>query len=244
MSKKIIINADDFGLTRAVNYGILDGFLNKSISSTSLMVNALATDHAVELIKKYDLKGIGIHVNITLGKPISKPEEVVTLLNDDGSFKGNKYYIEGNHVNEDELIKEFDNQIQRFIELVGREPDHINYHHIYDFYRVYPKLFKFLIDKYNKPMRLEKDYDIYNYQYATKSDLFMNFKDINIEEELKADLIEVPCHIGFVDQSLMKISSLNIDRTKDSELANSDEFKKMYTGLGYELVGWNNIEKK
>lgn len=243
MSKQIIINSDDFGLTRGVNYGILDAFLNKSISAASLMVNAPATKHAVDLIRKYNLP-VGIHVNITLGKPLSNCQDIPSLLNEDGCFHGNNYYLEGNRVDQDELIKEFDRQIQLFIKLTGKEPDHINYHHIYDFYNEYPRLFDFLINKYHKPMRLEENFEIYPYQYVKKEDLFINFENKPLQDYLVADIIEVPCHIGYVDHQLMEISSLNIQRAKDGYLANSKEFKELYTNLGYQLTSWSEVKIK
>ena len=43
MSKRLILNADDFGLTSGVNYGILHAYLNQSISSISLMINTPQT---------------------------------------------------------------------------------------------------------------------------------------------------------------------------------------------------------
>lgn len=243
MNKQIIINSDDFGLTRGVNYGILDAFLNNSISATSLMVNTPATKHAVALMNKYNLP-VGIHVNITLGKPVSNPQDIPSLLNEDGCFHGNNYYLEGNRVNQDELINEFDQQIQLFIKLTGKEPDHINYHHIYDFYNEYPKLFEFLINKYHKPMRLEAVVNNYPYQYVKKEDLFMNFENKPLQDYLVANIIEVPCHIGYVDHELMEISSLNMQRVEDSYLANSKEFKELYTKLGYKLTGWKEVKIK
>lgn len=244
MNKQIIINADDFGLTRSINYAIIDSYCNQSIKATSLMINAPQRDHAVSLMKKYDLEGVGIHVNITLGKPVSSLQDIPSLINKDGSFKNNKFYLEGNHVNEDELIKEFDNQIQLFIQLTGQIPDHINYHHVYDFYNEYPRLFQFLVDKYHRPMRLEKDYDIYPFQYAYKADMFMNFENKPLEDFLQEQLIEVPCHIGYVDLDLMDISSYNQQRMKDYQMANSQEFKQLYQEKGYQLIGWKDVEVK
>ncbi len=244
MSKKLIINTDDFGLTRGVNYGILDSFQNESISAASLMINTPGTHHAIELMKQYQLKGIGIHINITLGKPISPPDRIPSLINESGEFHNTKYYVQGNRVIEEELIREFDAQIQYFIELTGEIPDHINYHHIYDFYDEYPNLFDYLVKHYNKPMRLEKDYKNYPYQYVKKQDLFMNLNNNSTESYFDSDLIEIPCHIGYVDSDLMEISSLNTQRSQDYQLANNQSFKDLYKSLGYELVGWSEIERR
>lgn len=244
MSKKIIINADDFGLTEAINYGILNAYLNHSISSISLMVNAPATSHAVDIIKRYSLKCIGVHINITLGKPVSEPHMIPSLIQSNGEFyHSQKWFSEKLNINEDELIYEFDKQVALFEELTGQKPNHINYHHRYDFYKNYPKLATHLMMKYELPMRLENDIDGYQYEYAYNSTYFVNNVD-DFVKELKYSTIELPCHVGFVDKALMEISSLNIQRIEDSQLVNSEKFKNIYKSHGYKLVGWESINRK
>lgn len=46
---KVIFNADDFGLSRAVNYGIVDAHINGVVNSTTALVKGYAIEHAVEL---------------------------------------------------------------------------------------------------------------------------------------------------------------------------------------------------
>ena len=50
--KKLIINADDFGYSRAVTYGILDSYKTGILTSTTMMMNTEATEHAVEAAKE------------------------------------------------------------------------------------------------------------------------------------------------------------------------------------------------
>ena len=52
---KLIINADDFGLCESVNDSIIDCFVQKNITSATLMVNMLSTIHALELAIKFKL---------------------------------------------------------------------------------------------------------------------------------------------------------------------------------------------
>ena len=241
MDKRIIINADDFGLTSAVNYGILDAYLNKAISSISLMINAPKTKEAIELIKKYDIDCVGIHVNVTLGKPVSPIKNIPSLIEENGQFHKSQWWFE-NKANEQELIQEFDAQIQLFEELVGRKPQHINYHHRYDFYENYPLLAKHLFQTYQLPMRLEKDYDDYLYEYAYNSTYFLTKE--NLQKELQASLIEMPCHVGYVDQDLMNMSSLNLERMNDYALVCSKEFQNEYQEAGYRLIGFDDVRRK
>ena len=49
---KLIVNADDFGLSEAVNYGIISAYKNGIVRSTTIMAGMPAFDHAVELLKE------------------------------------------------------------------------------------------------------------------------------------------------------------------------------------------------
>ena len=242
MTKKLILNADDFGLTSGINYGILDAYLQHSISSISLMINTPKTLEAIEIMKKYKVTCVGIHINITLGKPVSSPSNIPSLLDEHGYFHKADWWFQ-NQVNENELILEFDNQIALFEKLTGQKPNHLNYHHRFDFYQYYPSLAKHLFEKYQLPMRLEKDYHEYPYEYAINQTYFLNTHD-DIHKYLIGDIIEMPCHVGFVDQSIMEMSSLNLQRMEDHALVTSSRFKKLYHDLGYQLIGWNQLQKK
>ena len=49
---KIIVTADDFGYANERNIGIMEGVNNGIITSTSLLVNLSACDHAISLYKE------------------------------------------------------------------------------------------------------------------------------------------------------------------------------------------------
>lgn len=63
--KYLIINADDFGMSHEFNSAINELLLNNCISSASIMANGLAFDEAVNLVKKNNLKNIGLHLTLT-----------------------------------------------------------------------------------------------------------------------------------------------------------------------------------
>ena len=243
MNKRLILNADDFGLTAGINYGILDAYLQHSISSISLIVNAPHSQEAMELMKHYQIHCVGIHVNITLGYPISKIQDIPSLVDESGCFHKSDWW-ETHQANVDELILEFDSQIALFEKLTGQKPGHINYHHRYDFYKHYPALAKHLFTTYQLPMRLEREEEGYSYEYALNQAYFMQPELSKFKSYLTTDLIEMPCHVGFVDQEIMKISQLNMERMRDYALVTSKEFQKVYQDLGYQLVGWDTVMKK
>ena len=90
MVKKLIVNADDFGIHEAVNRAVLRGFESGILTSTSLMAGGDAFQEAVKLAR--DMKGIGIGIHLTLVgglKTVLPPEEVPSLTWENGRLCSN-----------------------------------------------------------------------------------------------------------------------------------------------------------
>ena len=83
---KVVFNADDFGYSKAVNYGIIEAFKSGVVRSTSILVTTPYFDHAVNLYNEYkDLGlGVGIHLNLMMGKPLC--DGLDTLVDANGNF--------------------------------------------------------------------------------------------------------------------------------------------------------------
>jgi predicted glycoside hydrolase/deacetylase ChbG (UPF0249 family) len=86
MEKRLIINADDFGLCEGVNKGIAEAHAKGILTSTTIMVNAPAAEQAAEIAKKLPNLGIGVHLNLTNGKAVCREAIVKLLLGPDGNF--------------------------------------------------------------------------------------------------------------------------------------------------------------
>lgn len=72
MIQRVIINADDFGLSAEENRTIIRAFQQGLISSATLMANMPAFEEACALARKHGLEGrIGLHFNLTYGRPLS-----------------------------------------------------------------------------------------------------------------------------------------------------------------------------
>ncbi len=86
--KRLIVNADDFGLTEGINRGIVEAHQRGILTSATLLVNGIAFESAAELALRSPQLGVGIHVNLTDGRPISDPSRVSSLVNQGGHFFG------------------------------------------------------------------------------------------------------------------------------------------------------------
>ena len=85
--KKLIVNADDFGLHTLINQGIIKGHREGFITSTSIMPSAPAYEEAVELAKANPRLGVGIHLTLVGGvAPVLPATKISSLLDDHGCF--------------------------------------------------------------------------------------------------------------------------------------------------------------
>ena len=85
--KRLIVNADDFGLHAAVNAGIAIGHREGIITSASLMAGGGAFDDAVRIAGECPRLGIGVHLTLVGGgRPVLPPAQVSSLLDGQGCF--------------------------------------------------------------------------------------------------------------------------------------------------------------
>lgn len=79
--KKMIITADDYGMCSIVDQAIDDCIAAGLVTTTNVIVNMETRQAASRLRAKFPNLSIGMHWNITAGKPISKPDDICTLVN-------------------------------------------------------------------------------------------------------------------------------------------------------------------
>lgn len=78
---RLILNADDFGLTAGVNRAILELHRAGVLTSATLMARTAATDEAIEIARSTPTLGVGCHVVLVDGEPVLSARELPTLLN-------------------------------------------------------------------------------------------------------------------------------------------------------------------
>jgi chitin disaccharide deacetylase len=83
---RLIVNADDFGLTAGVNRAIIELHKAGLVTSASLMARAAATDGAIALAQANPALGVGCHIVLTDGEPVLDPKQIPTLVARSGAF--------------------------------------------------------------------------------------------------------------------------------------------------------------
>jgi predicted glycoside hydrolase/deacetylase ChbG (UPF0249 family) len=136
MVRRLIINADDFGLTAGVSRGILKAHREGILTSTTFMVNFPWAPEMAPLLAEAPGLGVGLHLNLTTGAPVLPPAQVPSLVGPGGQFQRNLVRML-RRLRPEEAEREWTAQAERFIKLVGRLPTHLDTHR---YLQAYPPL--------------------------------------------------------------------------------------------------------
>lgn len=253
---KIIFNADDFGYSEAVNRGIIKCFTDGVLRSTTLMTNAFGFEDAINLAKSNPELGIGVHLTLTFGKPLTG--KINSLTNSTGEFHKLSYYEQGNEVAEDELFEEWDAQIRKVFDS-GIEPTHLDSHHHAHTFGSNQKVVLKLAEKYNLPIRnnfeLSECDDIYfdaglDQVGTIKTDENYNknikqLTDTFWDETKDLEIVEVMCHPAYLDFEIIENSSFAIPRVYQLEFFTKSDFaQELLANSDIQLVSYKDINKK
>ena len=84
--KLLIINADDFGMAAGVTNAIVDCHNNGIVTSTTLMTNMPDAERAADLSRPLKALGVGVHLNLTEGRPLTDSALLPDLVDESGEF--------------------------------------------------------------------------------------------------------------------------------------------------------------
>lgn len=87
--KQLIVSADDFGLARGINEGILKACREGIVTSINVIPAGYAYYDARSALKELNPPEIGAHLALTETSPVTSPGNIPTLVDDNGKFCGN-----------------------------------------------------------------------------------------------------------------------------------------------------------
>ncbi len=149
-NRKFILNADDFGMSKAFNRAVLDGYHNGFLSSASLCANGKAFNAGLnEIIPECPNLGIGVHLNIIEGRSLTKAP---MLTNKRGKFNNSfgQILLKSNNPEFLQQVEfEFRTQIETIMNYtkVDHIDSHVHTHAIPNLFKITAKLGK----EYNIP---------------------------------------------------------------------------------------------
>jgi len=144
--RRLIVNADDFGASPAVNQAVIRAHREGILTTASLMVNEPAQAEAVRLARENPRLGVGLHLTLLLGRAALPPEQIPGLVNARGEFSrrpvgvGLRYFFQRRL--RAQLRAEIHAQFDKF-HATGLPLDHVNGHlHLH----LHPVVFDLLME--------------------------------------------------------------------------------------------------
>lgn len=254
---QLVIRADDLGYSEAVNYGIAKTVKEGLIRSVGIMPNMPGAVHGLKLLEGEDVC-YGQHTNICLGKPCANPADIPSLLDENGNLKSSRAYREAWKKGEcftklPEMVLEIEAQYQRFVELTGRQPSYFEGHavlseHLKEGLRIVAERHGL---KFNNMFPGDEVGTFGNAPVAACGMKSME-PDYNPAQALKEAVLsareDMPnvfvCHPGYLDDYLLRSSSLTVNRTKEVAMLCDPEMKKWLKEHGVELITYDDIAQE
>ncbi len=269
--KILVINADDFGRSPKVNDGILNVWQNGLVSSTTIMANFPAFSDAVDKIKKFKIPA-GLHINLTDGQPVSRPDVVPSLLDSNGQFfRKYEFYrrVILRRFNPDDIAAEVSAQLFRCINS-GVELDHYDgHHHVHALKGVAPIVHTVMATYKALPFRrISRPHKSQSFSAKIQQTAIHLFEDKNPElpfhstfwgfdfmdqqnkraafeimlEQIKPGVHEMMCHPGY--KSIENISYYNAQRQEEVELLCDDSLESKINELDIQLCSYKDVMRE
>lgn len=228
---KLVINGDDLGYTMGNTYGILEAYHKGILRSTTALANSKYLERAAELCKDCPDLGVGVHLTLTLGVPLTENK---TLHDSNGSFYAGRSAIWSKNPDYDEIYTEWKAQIERFIKVFGRMPSHLDSHHaVHDATPEALRVSQKLAGEYGLEMRRYSRFKYVSGFYgptATRENMIQILKDHEHDD------IEVMVHPGWCDLELYRSSSYSQNRVVELDVLCSDEVMQYINDHHIQLV--------
>jgi predicted glycoside hydrolase/deacetylase ChbG (UPF0249 family) len=205
----LIVNADDFGYSQGINKGIIEAHTNGIVTSTSVMVDGMASNEAADL-KQYPELSVGLH--FVLGS--------------------------------DDALAELTRQVEKFISITGRKPDHLDTHKM----RPRDERVRTALEAYAK----ENGVPVRCLGFAKFIDSYIGLNDPNgvtldslrrAIDQATDEYNELMCHVGYSDDYLRQTSSYNDLREAELQAITDPTIKKYLESIGLTLCQTGEVRQ-
>jgi chitin disaccharide deacetylase len=216
--KKLIVNGDDFGASHGINLGFIEAHRKGILTSASMMVDRPASVEAARLSARYPTMGVGLHV--VLGSLADTPAPEA----------------------------EIERQLERFIELNGRLPTHIDAHHnVHGDARLLPA-FLAIAERCKLPLRghsgvrhIASFYGQWNGESRLEQVSPETLARI-VTTEVGDGFNELCCHPGYADEELE--SSYTLERQTELETLCDPEVAALLSEQDIRLVTFREVPQQ
>jgi predicted glycoside hydrolase/deacetylase ChbG (UPF0249 family) len=215
--KSLIVNGDDFGASKGVNLGVIEAHEKGILTSASMMVDTPASAEAADLYARHPTLGVGLHVVLQSPSDSLTPEA------------------------------EVERQLERFIELTGQAPTHIDAHHNVHREEQLLPAFLAVADRHGLPLRghcgvrhvstFYGQWDGQVHLEGVSPDALARIVATEVEDGIN----ELCCHPGYVDRDLD--SSYLLERQTELETLCDPEVAALLRERGIDLVTFREVSR-
>lgn len=253
--KRLIIRADDLGISEAVTAGCLSAAEYGIVTCMGMIVNMEASPRSAQLIKNYPDICLGLHLNLIVGTPCAEGERLKGLTDEDGKFICSRIRRKQVAAGEDpfiyeEVYEEAEAQIKRFLELNQRLPEYMDSHSVST-----PVMIRAVLraaEKYgiryvpisgngNVCWKRVGNHPV-QYEFYKTGRPLSQYLDEPTMEIGDGEIGLFVLHPGFLDQKILDISSMTFDRLKDHQFLVDPEVKRRLEELRIERVSFRDLD--
>lgn len=243
--KKLVVRADDLGLSDGINCGIRRAILGGAVTACGLMANMPAAEEGYRMVK--DLCScIGMHGNISAGKPLSDPHDIPTLTDENGMFYSSKEIMKrADSISVEECVHELEAQLDRFTEIAGHKPAYFEGHAVFcrawfDAQKLFAEKHGLFLDMPGFDPAWEKETGIGSLGFIPpdKNGLYDPKK---LMEDGLANLDRYKAcigvfHPGYLDQYVLDHSSYTVIRPMECDFLCGSWFRDFVSSHGIQLI--------
>ena len=248
--RRLIVNADDLGRTVGINDGVLAAHRDGIVTSATLMVCYAAAADAARRLAEAPALGVGLHLQLSGGRPLLSAEQVPSLVDargdlprrPDGLATARREHVE----------RELRAQLERFEELVGRAPTHLDSHHHAHARTAIFEVVAGLAAERSLPVRgaSPEVAAALEARGVRTTDAFDDrFYDEGVDlatlhaalDQLAAGVTELMCHPGRCDDELRGASTYAEPRDREVELLCAPSVRARVADLGIELIHFGEL---
>lgn len=251
--KRLILNADDFGLTDGVTAGIVEAVEQGVVTSTTAMVCVAG---AGERLRRWGPRlpaRVGAHLQLTDGHPCLPASEIPSLVGADGLFPRGRREVRAPAP--EEVRREWEAQLARLRDS-GIEPSHLDSHHHVHFEPAVFPVFLEVARAHGLPVRSNRRFNRRLRERGVACpdvgvtewyrDSLTAARLLEIVDRAFASLqgegtVELMCHPGRSDAELAKLSSYVADRDEELAVLCSAEVKEGLARRGVALVAMSAL---
>jgi len=243
--KLLVVNADDLGRTPGISAGIFEAHAHGLVTSATLMVGFAAAVEAAAVLARYPQLGVGLHVTLTGARPTLRPGEVPSLVDDEGRFPAKPEGMRAPRLAE--VLAEVDHQLERFRDLTGRLPTHLDSHHHSHRHPVVLEALVAVARRHRLPVRCSSPAVAARLAaegVATTDRFAERFFGADATREVLSEILagiapgstELMCHPAHVDAELRGSSSYVDDRERELAVLTDPAMRVEVERLGVRLV--------